>query len=320
MLQLYHFTESKTGEAFDLDDLGRRLKAGGSIWIDLSEPTDEEFDSIAGFFNWHPLAIEDCRVENHLPKADDYIDYILLVLHNLDIDGSSQEFTSKEIEVFVGDNYLITHHRRRMVPTEEMKDRCERNPALASRGPAYLLYLLLDSMSDVYLPYLDTIDDRIDNVEKDLLERPEKPTLQKIYELRRDVIGLRRVISPQIEVMRRLGRAEFSVIPEEASPYFRDIHDDLFRIIQSADSYRELLSGALDSYLSALSNEMNQVMKVLTIFSSILLPLTFLAGIWGMNFRHMPELFKPWGYPMALGLMATTALGLLWFFRRRHWL
>jgi magnesium transporter len=320
MLKLFHFAPGRAPEEFDQGEMDRRLGDEGSIWIDLSEPSDEEFNSIAERFQWHPLAIEDCRIENHLPKADDYGDYVLLVLHGLDVASDSAEFTSKEVEVFVGPDYLITHHREGMAQITELKDRCERNPALAAKGPAYLLYLLLDSMSDVYLPYLDKIDDRIDNVEKDLLERPEKPTLQKIYELRRDVIGMRRVISPQIEVMRRLGRAEFAVIPDEASPYFRDIHDDLFRIIQSADSYRELLSGALDSYLSALSNEMNQVMKVLTVFASIMLPLTFLAGVWGMNFRHMPELFKPWGYPFALGLMVVTAVSLLWFFRRRRWL
>lgn len=320
MLALYHFASGRSPEPFELEELDRRLKEDGTIWINLSEPTEAEFDSVAGYFNWHPLAIEDCLKENHLPKVDDYEDHLLIVLHGIDVDNTTLEFDSKEIEVFLGQNYLVTHQRRAMGATGELHKRCESNPSLASRGPSYLLYLLLDAMSDVYLPYLDQIDGRIEAVEHDLIQRPSRDTLQSIYGLRRDVIGMRRVVTPQIEVMRRLARTEFDVTPDESAAYFRDIYDDLFRITQSADSYRELLAGALDSYLSALSNEMNQVMKVLTIFASIMLPLTFLAGIWGMNFRFMPEIDERWGYSFALGLMAVVALGLAWFFKRKRWL
>lgn len=319
MLSIRHFVSGET-RSLEIADLPAALLEG-SVWIDLSEPTPSEFDSVAALFNWHSLAIEDCRVENHLPKIDDYQDHLLIVLHGVDVEASSSRFESKEVEIFIAQNYLVTHHRQPMVSTVELESRCERNPALAAKGPAYMLYLLLDSMSDIYLPYLDQLDDRIDTVEQDLLAQPGKQTLERIYGLRRDVIGLRRVVTPQLEVMRRLGReTEFPVIPQEAVVYFRDIYDDLFRITQAADSYRELLAGALDSYLSALSNEMNQVMKVLTVFSSIMLPLTFLAGVWGMNFQHMPEIPWRYGYAFALSLMAITAAGLLWFFKRRNWL
>ena len=319
MLTIRHFISGETRN-LEISDLPGALLEG-TVWIDLSEPTPAEFDSVAALFNWHSLAIEDCRVENHLPKVDDYQDHLLIVLHGVDVEAASSRFETKELEIFLGQNYLVTHHRQPMASTVELDTRCDRNPALAARGPAYLLYLLLDSMSDIYLPYLDQLDDRIDAVEQDLLARPGKQTLERIYGLRRDVISMRRVVTPQLEVMRRLGReTEFAAIPNEAAVYFRDIYDDLFRVTQAADSYRELLAGALDSYLSALSNEMNQVMKVLTVFASIMLPLTFLAGVWGMNFEHMPEIPWRYGYAFALSLMAITAAGLLWFFKRKNWL
>lgn len=319
MLRLHHFVPDHPPKEVRVDDVDALLDEEGNVWIDLSQPTDDEFDSIARIFNWHPLAIEDCRIENHLPKVDDYGPYLLMVVHGIDTAAGSEKFDSKEIEIFVGKNYLVTHHVERIVATEELLDRCDRNPALAASGPSFLLYLLLDSLSNVYLPYLDGIDNRIDEIEQALIERPDRETLQNIYGLRRDVVGMKRVVTPQIEVMRRLARAEFPVIPDESAPYFRDIYDDLFRITQSADGYRELLSGAVDSYLSSLSNEMNQVMKVLTVFAAIMGSLTFLAGIWGMNFVFMPELNERWGYPFALGLMLMAAAALVWFFRRKRW-
>lgn len=300
-------------------DLPDHLRDTGTLWVDLSSPTDEEFDSIAKLFGWHPLAIEDCRVETHLPKVDDYKDYLLLVLHGIDVSSETNKFDSKEVEIFLGGNYLVSHHAQPLGAAEQLVGRSRANPGLAQRGPAFLFFLLLDLMSSRYLPYLDGLDGKIDDVEEALLGRPTRETLHEIYTLKRDVLSLRRVAMPQLEVLRRLGRGEFEIVPNEARVYFLDIYDDLFRITQATDSYRELLTEALNSYLSTLSNEMNQVMKVLTVFASIMLPLTFLAGIWGMNFRHMPELGWRIGYPAALGFMVLVSLGLGWFFKRRRW-
>jgi magnesium transporter len=320
VIKVRHYDTAGSMREISVDDLAQAMDGEGMVWIDMDQPTDEEFDTVAKYFEWHPLAIEDCRNENHLPKVDDYQDHILLVLHAIAVVPESAEFTSREIEIFLGANYLVTHHSEPAEATVQLEARCESNPGLAAKGPAFLLYLLLETMSNVFLPYLDELDERIEGIEEELLDRPTRKTVEKIYQSRRDVIRMRRVVSPQLEVMRRLGRAEFGAIPEAARPYFNDIFDDLFRVTQAADSHRELLSGALDSYLSALSNEMNQVMKVLTIFASIMLPLTFLAGVWGMNFRFMPELDEIWGYPFALALMAITAGALIWFFRRRNWM
>jgi magnesium transporter len=319
MIQVSHFSTDGMAVDGSTSDLADFLSAPGTTWIDLHAPSDDEFEAVNKLFRWHPLAIDDLRVETHLPKVDDFGDYLLIVAHAVAIDEEGR-FDTAEIEIFVGPNYLVTHHVEPVETIDQLLSRCHRNHALASKGPAYLLYLLLDGMADVYLPYLESLDDRIDDIEEEILAKPDQSTQARIYALKRDVIRLRRIVLPQAEVFRRLARGEFPILPPESAMYFRDVHDHLFRVSEEANSYRDLLTAALDSYLSAVSNEMNKVMKVLTVFASIFIPLTFLAGVWGMNFSHMPELSKPWGYPVALASMVTAAILLLWFFRRKRWL
>jgi magnesium transporter len=319
MLRILHFQADGSHAEVDPSQFKVKLELPGTLWVDMASPTDQEFEVISQTLGWHPLAIEDCRLETHLPKIDDYKTHVLVILHGLDVKEGSDDFDSKEVEIFIGSNYLVTHHKEPLPVADELIDRAKANPGLAGKGPTYLLFLMLDLMSSKYLPYLDGLDGQIDDVEAALLGRPSRDIAQQIYALKRNVLGLRRVAMPQLEVFRRLGRSEFEVIPPESRMYFLDIYDDLFRITQAADSYRELLTEALNSYLSALSNEMNQVMKVLTVFSSILLPLTFLVGVWGMNFRYMPELFLRHGYLYAWLTMVTVGLLLAWFFKRREW-
>ena len=281
MLTVTHFGTDGTPSARTVSDLVDMLGEPGSTWIDLTGPTDEEFDAVSKHFDWHPLAIDDMRVETHLPKVDDYGDHMLLVVHAATIDDRGR-FDTIEMEIFVGTNYLVTHHSRPIRAIDGLLSRCKRNHSLAAKGPAYLLYLLVDGMADVYLPYLDRLDDRIDDLEEEIVDEPSRRTQGEIYALKRDVITLRRIVLPQAEVLRRLSRGEFPILPEESEMYFRDVHDHLYRVSEEANSYRDLLTAALDSYLSSVSNDMNQVMKVLTVFASIFIPLTFLAGIWGM--------------------------------------
>lgn len=318
MLRIHHFAEDGTGREASLGELPELLRGPGTVWVDLVAPDEAEFRSVSDLFRWHPLAIEDCLVETHLPKVDDFGEYLLLVLHGARLDGA--EFRAVEIEIFLSRNSLVTHRPEPLPAIDELADRARRNPALAGRGPAFLLYLILDAMEDVSLPYLDHLDDRLDAIDERILDRPGPETLADINRMKREVNALRRFVLPQAEVLRRLGRGEFPVVPAEAVLYFRDIHDQLFRVSAAADAYRDILTGALDSYLSAVSNNLNSVMKVLTVFASVMLPLTFIAGVWGMNFRHMPELDWRYGYALAWGTMAVVALGLGWFFRRRRWI
>ena len=319
MLQVTEFApDGSPHERTDADLLDLR-KGDTTFWVEMSTPTEEEYRSVIQAFDWHPLAIEDLQVDSHLPKVDDYADYLLLVMHAVALDERGR-FDTAEVEVLLGTNYIVTHHREPVPMIDGLLTRCHRNPALSSRGPAYLLYLLLDGMADVYLPYLESLDDKIDDIEEEILDQPGKTTLGRIYGMKRDVITVRRIVLPQAEVLRRLGRNEFPLLPEESAMYFRDVHDHLYRVSEEANSYRDLLTGALDSYLSAVSNNMNQVMKVLTVFASIFIPMTFLAGIWGMNFANMPELHARYAYPAALLVMAAVAASIVWYFKRRRWL
>jgi magnesium transporter len=319
VLTVTHFSPEgmpTEGSASDLVDL---LAEPGTTWIDMRAPADDEFEAVNKQFHWHPLAIDDMRVETHLPKVDDFGDHLLIVAHAVSLDERGR-FDTAEMEIFVGQNYLVTHHDAQVRPIENLLERCRRNHLIASRGPAFLLYLLLDGMADVYMPYLDTLDQRVNELEDAIVKRPDPATQSQIYGLKRDVITLRRILLPQADVVRRLGRGEFPILPESSQMYFRDVHDHLYRVSEAANSYRDLLTAALDSYLSAMSNEMNKVMKVLTVFASIFIPLTFMAGIWGMNFQRMPELNDPYAYPIALGSMVGVGVGLFWFFRRKRWL
>lgn len=319
MIHVTEFPPGSPARERDVADLAELRKGEGCFWVEMDAPTDAEFARVQESFEWHPLAIEDLRVDNHLPKIDDYGDHLLLVVHAVALDERDR-FDTAEIEIFLGANYLITHHREPAPVIDALLERSRRNGLLASRGPAYLLYLLLDSMADVYLPFLESLDEKIDAIEEEILDQPAKDTLGKIYSMKRDVITIRRIVLPQAEVLRRLGRDEFPILPEDSAMYFRDVHDHLYRVSEEANSFRDLLTGALDSYLSSVSNNMNQVMKVLTVFASIFIPLTFLAGIWGMNFDSQPELHMRHAYPLALGLMLVIGVAIVAFFKRKRWL
>lgn len=319
MIHVTEFPPGRPARERDVADLAELRKAEGCFWVEMDTPTDAEFARVQESFEWHPLAIEDLLVDNHLPKIDDYGDHLLLVVHAVALD-ERERFDTTEIEIFLGANYLITHHREPVPVIDALLERSRRNGVLASRGPAYLLYLLLDSMADVYLPFLESLDEKIDAIEEEILDQPAKDTLGKIYSMKRDVITIRRIVLPQAEVLRRLSRGEFPILPEDSAMYFRDVHDHLYRVSEEANSFRDLLTGALDSYLSSVSNNMNQVMKVLTVFASIFIPLTFLAGIWGMNFDSQPELHMRYAYPLALGLMLVIGVAIVVYFKRKRWL
>jgi len=195
-------------------------------------------------------------------------------------------------------------------------------PVACQRGPAFLLHQILDQIVDFYSPVLDDFDERIAKLEDDIftLSRPNQAILEEIMDLKRGVLRLRRISARQMEVILRTSRGEFSLIPTAMLPFYRDIHDHIIRITDLAESYRDLISGSLDAYMSVVGNRMNEIMKVLTIFSAIMLPLTFIAGVYGMNFENMPELGTRFGYFIVLAIMIVVAIGMLLFFWSRGWL
>jgi magnesium transporter len=296
-------------------------RGSGLTWIDLDLPTPDEARILSDVFAFHPLAIENCLGEVVHPKIDDYPDYLYIVVHGVvAVDLAKEAFRTEELDIFLGPRYLVTHHQEPRRSIEEVRERCRKRPDLLGRGSDFLLHDLLDAVVEHYQPALEQIESEIDRVEERIFSDPSQETLNDILALKRDVLRLRRIIGPQKEAVNRLTRREFRLVSDAAIPYFRDVYDHLFRMQDLTEQYRDLITGAMEAYLSMVSNRLNTVMKALTAVSTVILPMSLIAGIYGMNFKRMPELEWPWGYPLALGLMAAVGLGLFAFFKTKRWI
>ena len=303
-----------------LPDLLKNEKA--VIWIDMEAPTEADELLLLNLFHFHPLTLEDCRETRNYPKVEEFPGYLYFIVHGVRADTSPDHFNTIELDAFLGPNYVITYHHEMFRSINNVKKMLSTSPVACQRGPAFLLHQILDQIVDFYSPVLDDFDERIAKLEDDIftLSRPNKAILEEIMDLKRGVLRLRRISARQLEVILRTSRGEFGLIPPALLPFYRDIHDHLIRVTDLAESYRDLISGSLDAYMSVVGNRMNEIMKVLTIFSAIMLPLTFIAGVYGMNFENMPELTTRFGYFVVLTIMVIVAVGMLLFFWTRGWL
>jgi len=292
------------------------------IWVDMERPTAADEDVLLNVFNFHPLTVEDCRENRHYPKVEEFSGYIYFIVHGVTSDTSPDRFNTIELDGFLGPNYVITYHHDTFRSINNVKQLLRTSPVACQRGPAFLLHQILDHVVDYYSPILDDFDERVDQLEHEIftLKRPNNLILSQIMDLKRSVLRLRRISTKQMDILLRMSRGEFHLIPDEMRPFYRDVYDHLVRVVDLAESYRDLISGSLEAYLSVVSNRMNEIMKVLTIFSAIMLPLTFIAGVYGMNFDNMPELHSRFGYFGTLIVMGVVAVGMLIFFWRRGWL
>ena len=292
------------------------------IWVDMFEPTVEDDKVLLDVFHFHPLTVEDCRENRHYPKVEGFPGYIYLIVHGVRADTSPDHFNTIELDAFLGGNYVITYHHDEFRSVNNVRQLITTTPVLCQRGAPFLLHQILDQIVDFYSPVLDDFDERIDQLEEGIfrLSRPNNEILEEIMDLKRGVLRLRRISAKQREVLLRMSRGEFSLIDPQILPLYRDVHDHIVRVTDLAESYRDLISGSLEAYLSVVSNRMNEIMKVLTIFSAIMLPLTFIAGVYGMNFDFMPELHSRYGYYTVWAIMITVAVGMLLLFWKRGWI
>ncbi len=290
-------------------------------WIDLEDPSVKEAQILEDPFHFHPLAIEDCLSEVHHPKVDDYEDYAFIIVHGIRFDAPTDQFITRELDIFLGRNYLITHHRGAMRSITAAREQCGKNlQAAMPKGVDFLLHQILDQMFEHYFPNLDAIEDKIQLVQVEVFEKPTRETLDRIFVLKRDAMLLRRICTPQREIIHRLSRGEFRAISPKAAIYFRDIYDNLYRIMDASYAYQDMIQGTLDAYLTAVSNRLNETMKRLTVIGAIFAALTVLTGIYGMNFHNMPELSWRYGYLMVWVLMALISGFLLWWFKKKEWI
>lgn len=295
----------------------------GLLWVNLYQPSLEESNFILhDIFNFHPLAIEDSQSTGYqTPKIDDFGEYIFLIAHALPEDRNhlNPEFTI-ELNLFLGANFLVTSSNvDHLSCIDAVMNRLERDDRLIKNGSDFLCHSVLDHLVDEFFPLIDSLDEELEELEDHVLRNPTPTVLSRLLDLKHTLMVLRRIISPQREVMNRLSRDEFPMIDRHSRIYYRDIYDHLVRIQDLSDTLRDLVSGVLDIYLNSTSLRLNEVMKALTIVSTIFLPLSFVAGVYGMNFHYMPELSWRFGYLFVWIIFAAIFIGMILWFKRRKW-
>ena len=289
--------------------------------MDLSAPTPEEIRILSEVFRFHELAIEDALSEIHHPKVESYGDYLYLILHGIDFRESEHCFKTQDVDFFLGEQFLVTVHPGISRTLTDMRGVCVRNHRALGEGPAALMHRIIDAMVDHYRPEVDRLNERLDKLEEEIFERPDARLAKQILDFKADVSSLRRVVLPQRDAVARLARREFPFISEALSYRFRDVHDHLVRLVDEAMFFQDRVTSLLDAHLSQVSNQLNGVMKVLTIISTIFMPLGVLVGLWGMNVT-LPVLpgedrAQFW---WIFAVMVVLGGSMLTYFRRRRWL
>ena len=306
----------------DLKEIRAALAGGSRIWIDLERQTPDGDALLADVLKLHPLTIEDIWAERSRPKIDDFDEYLYVIVHGIGA-AKHDKLATVEIDIVIGPNWLVTHDPAGLV-SDDVGTELDHSARVMAKGIAWLAHALLDRAVDRYMPVIDQLDAEIEQLENEVLDRAGTPrgrtVLMQILAFKRRLQELRRMSIHQREILLRLARGEFDEIPAETLPFFRDVYDHFLRINDIAEGYRDLVTSALDAYLSVQSNRMNEIMKTLTLMSTVMLPLTFIVGLYGMNFKHMPELEWVWGYPAAICLMAMVVIGIVLWFRRRGWI
>jgi magnesium transporter len=290
------------------------------IWMDFEKPTKKEYDLLSKIFNFHPLTIEDCKQPAEFPKIDQFEDYIFMIFHRIYSRPKNGSLETVEYNVYLGKNFIVTIHDEPSDNINRTFEKCKEHPKFFAKGVDFVLHEIIDKMVDKYFPLLIYWDERIEKLEDDIIDGRVEEALEKIIKLKRDISELKRGIGPQREVINRLARRDFPFISERAGIYFRDVYDHIMRTYSILDSYRDLLSGVFDAYLSTVSNKTNEVMKTLTVIATIFMPITFIASVYGMNFRFMPELYFPFAYFLVLLAMLIISIGMVIYFRRKEWL
>jgi magnesium transporter len=292
-------------------------------WINLEGIHDIHLiEKLGTCYEIHPLTLEDILNTDQRPKIDDMENYIFIVLKMLHCNNQGTNIVSEQVSLILGSNFVISFQEGIKGDVfEPLRQRIRGSKGkIRKMGADYLAYAMLDGIVDNYFAVLEKLGEQIELLEEEVVTDPRPETLQKIHYLKREMLYIRRCIWPLREVIAALAKRESELIKESTEIYLRDVYDHVVQIIDTIETFREMLSSMLDIYLSSLSNRMNQVMKVLTIIATIFIPLTFLAGLYGMNFKYMPELEWHWGYPLVLAIMLSVVCIMMFFFKKRNWL
>jgi magnesium transporter len=295
------------------------------LWVDFVSEQPETCLPILQDFKFHPLAIDDALQETHVPRLDDWGAYLYIVFNYMDItkNGDGWDSHVDELDIFLGPNYIVTHHDEPITAIEETWISCDRDSRTLQEGADHLLYKIADYLVAEYMPIVEKIDDAIDQIEDQVFDRPSPRTLEKLFALKRVLLAMRRIVLPQREVMNKLARDDYQVIDRKDRIFFRDIYDHLVRLHDINESLRDLVGGVLDTYLSVINNRMNEVMKTLTMITVLFMPLTFLTGYFGMNFFEPLGNLKTWTttpvFYLTLAVIITLPFIMYMWMRRRTW-
>ncbi len=325
---VYRKDAQKVEEGFSREELPALLADQTNVvWVDLQGETPEKQaeakDVLLNVFNFHPLTVEDCIETRNQPKVEAFEDYLYFIVHGVKPgETNASNLATKELDGYLGANFVVTFHVLRFQSIKKVKQHIRSNTFVCKRGAAYLLHRILDELVDLYMPVVDDFDNAINTLEDRVLDmrHTNNSVLGEVMDLRRSVARLKRISSRQLEVLYRMSHGEFPQIPTNVLPFFRDVHDHLLRISDLSEGYRDLVAGLFDIHFAVVGNRTNDVMKTLAVLSAIILPLSLIAGIYGMNFENMPELKSSHGYFLTLGFMALITIILLIYFWRRGWI
>ena len=321
MVTVFVHRDGRTEQATSIDRSWLNPASGALVWVDLAAPSIPDTLVLSDTFGFHPLSVEDARSALQYPKAEAYDGYLYVVLHGIHFSGADDCFKTHDVDFFVGPNYLVTVHDGDSTAITELREHATRNLKILSEGPVALLHRILDAMVDAYRPEIDKLEERLDGLENEIFDAPRPELVRQILDEKRHVAGLRRIVTPQRDVVSRLARRDFLDVSTEMAFRFRDVYDHLVRIVDDVTIFQDRITSMLDAHLSNVSNRLNEVMKVLTILSTIFMPLTLLTGAWGMNIPlpHFPggESAQFWWLG---GIMVAVIVAMLVMFRRRRWI
>lgn len=322
MVRIFAHANGATRAADRIDPAWLAPGSGVIVWVDLSDPSAEEGTSILrDVFHFHDLAVEDALSELEYPKVESYGDYLYLILHRIDFEAPEHCFKTHDVDFFLGRTYLVTIRSGESRSIEHIADVCARNSMALGEGVAALLHRIIDAMVDNYRPEVDELSERLDELEERVFDGSPANLAKDILDFKKDVASLRRVVQPQRDVVGRLARREFALIDEQLAYRFRDVHDHLVRLSDESMLFQDRITSLLDANLAIVSNQLNTVMKILTIISTVFMPLTFITGLYGMNVE-LPH-FGLGGdavFWSLLVFMAVSVGGMIAYFRHRSWL
>ncbi len=324
---LYYQPKQALRTDVQLDEFPKVIQnRNGVLWVDFSNEAPDICEPILQQFGFHPLSIDDALQETHSPKLDDWSDYLYIVINYMHLNGEvngTWDTEVDELDVFLGPNYVVTHHDRPLPSIDATWTACQRDLRHVQEGADHLLYKIIDNVVADYMPIVERIDEAIDAIEDEVFDRPAPNTLERIFALKRVLLAMRRILLPQREVLNKLARDDYRVIDHKDRIFFRDIYDHLVRLHDLNESLRDLVGGALDTYLSVINNRMNEIMKTLTLITTLFMPITFITGFFGMNFFEPVAQLVGWttreAFLFTLGLLTLMPVGMYFWMRRRTW-